>query len=1052
MIKKIFLLFILLIAFNVNNAQDAPVDYTPYIGLRLFAQGATPTADSLNRNMLDLDAAIYNKNLRIDTIKQALAAIYMTANTWTAPQIINNLSVGQFYSPTRNIIDSLIRCDSSSTFSKTLSGSTQRLILYNMVVGQTIRIELTATGSTQVIWVSTILWPNGATPTQTTGGTDVYYITKTSNTKYIGYYFQNYGTGITVTIPDAPTLNTPANTATGVALNPLLTWFPVNGATSYNFQLDDSVSFTAVKLYNVTGLTQTQYQIPAGLLVNTTYYWRVYAVNSAGTSVASSIRSFTTLNTPSAPSIVYYDVPAQWQLYARDSQDSAVVPIVGQLQTSSYDTIYVEMYRSNVLKKRLAQKLNYGGGSTANFSFNPKIKAELNEYKFLVYAKYSSTSVLAKTIDSVVAGDGYIIMGQSNAQASSTSETYSNEYCRTFGVQTASENSNNYSAGDTLWAKSSANYTYTGGLTANKTVNVGVWGMEIQRLIKENDSIPTCVINGSKHSTSILAHLRNDTNQTDFTTYYGKTLYRAQKSHLAASIKGLFWYQGELNIDTSYSSYASRFASLYADWKDNYPALTKIYVFQIRPLGCYTGANFGMELREIQRNFMETYSDVQVISTAGVPGYGAGGASQNCHYEVTGYQWMAAMIYRNMAPFYNNSDTINCRPPNIRRAFFTSGKDSIRIVFDNSQPVAFPADSLGLSIQDYFYLNGVPGYTSGIDTGAWVNDTLILKLTGASNASRISYIPPTYTSNGTTIYTGPWIRNNKGIGALTFNKVLIYEYESVALFTRMPTIDTYNYYKTPLPIPRTVLMDSLIKKYKSHGVWSKWDVLYILANRDTGMANLNWVSGKADSFRCIPNNGIVFNVDRGYTGDSVSMYLNTQFRPSVSGVKFTATNGSVAIMNHTNYYRNWGSTYDKLSWKLFGTWSSGNSFFDMVAHSSYSGFPDRLWCNINDGNGTWATNFNAIGFYIITRGGSATTDLTIYKDWNTGSKTGPTFSNTGTASDKPVYIFAINLNGTADQFAPVRQSIFAIGEHLLDADAINFTADTKWYLTYVGAM
>lgn len=101
------------------------------------------------------------------------------------------------------------------------------------------------------------------------------------------------GGGSTVTVPSAPTLASPSNNATGIALNPTLSWNASSGATTYSVQVSTNSSFTNL-IANQTGITSTSFSL-SGLVNSLLYYWRVNATNSAGTSGWSSTYSFTTL-------------------------------------------------------------------------------------------------------------------------------------------------------------------------------------------------------------------------------------------------------------------------------------------------------------------------------------------------------------------------------------------------------------------------------------------------------------------------------------------------------------------------------------------------------------------------------------------------------------------------------------------------------------------------------------------------------------------------------------------------------------------------------------
>ncbi|MBU7033977.1 MAG: carboxypeptidase regulatory-like domain-containing protein, partial [Theionarchaea archaeon] len=95
------------------------------------------------------------------------------------------------------------------------------------------------------------------------------------------------------TVPNAPTLVAPSNGATDVSCTPTLDWNDSGGATSYTVQISTSSAFGST-LVNETVSVST-YTVPNGTLSGqTTYYWRVNASNSAGTSSWSSVWNFTT--------------------------------------------------------------------------------------------------------------------------------------------------------------------------------------------------------------------------------------------------------------------------------------------------------------------------------------------------------------------------------------------------------------------------------------------------------------------------------------------------------------------------------------------------------------------------------------------------------------------------------------------------------------------------------------------------------------------------------------------------------------------------------------
>jgi len=106
----------------------------------------------------------------------------------------------------------------------------------------------------------------------------------------------------TVTAPGVPTLVLPTNGATGQATTLSLSWNSSSGAASYTLQVSTNNTFTSF-IYNQSGLTSTSQQV-SGLNNSTTYYWRVNATNTQGTSGWSSVWSFTIGKIPGVPTLI----------------------------------------------------------------------------------------------------------------------------------------------------------------------------------------------------------------------------------------------------------------------------------------------------------------------------------------------------------------------------------------------------------------------------------------------------------------------------------------------------------------------------------------------------------------------------------------------------------------------------------------------------------------------------------------------------------------------------------------------------------------------------
>ncbi len=112
--------------------------------------------------------------------------------------------------------------------------------------------------------------------------------------------------GVYTAIPGVPVLVSPPNGATNVQLRPTFQWQAASQAASYQLQVDDDPNFGS-PVIDVT-VTGTSYTPSANLLSNTTYYWRVRAINACGQSSFSETWSFTTMaGTGNCPAPGYYE-------------------------------------------------------------------------------------------------------------------------------------------------------------------------------------------------------------------------------------------------------------------------------------------------------------------------------------------------------------------------------------------------------------------------------------------------------------------------------------------------------------------------------------------------------------------------------------------------------------------------------------------------------------------------------------------------------------------------------------------------------------------------
>ena len=450
--------------------------------------------------------------------------------------------------------------------------------------------------------------------------------------------------------------------------------------------------------------------------------------------------------------VSYTEFPKSKQLFPRNASDSAEVKLSGLVTQQGVQAAIYKLFRNGNLIDSCLASLTYQN-SVAAFNRSFMIKAEKAEYKIHFSLYDGSVENCVLVVDSLVAGDVFIVNGQSNGSAPNQGPggIANDEWIRTFGSSAFTEVD---CAKDTLWGLGL-------GTTTQSNFAIGVWSMKLAKLLSDSLQIPVCIINGSRFGSIISSHLPNAANHVDLKTIYGRLLFRAQKAGVTNNVKAFFWYHGESNGDTSYQFYSSRFNQLYNFWKSDFPGLNRLFVMQTRP-GCIVGANFQyhQQVREILRNLESQYSDITLMSTAGIPNF------DGCHFLSSGYNVLATQLYYQvLRDVYNQNVPPNIDPAKIVNASFVNSANTL-LALKMSQPVIWPGLYNGNNLKDYFYFD-TPGITV---LAGWISqDTVYLQLSASSLTNKVSYLPNIYYNGSTTlIFQGPWLLNNRGVGAFAF--------------------------------------------------------------------------------------------------------------------------------------------------------------------------------------------------------------------------------------------------------------------------------------------
>lgn len=438
--------------------------------------------------------------------------------------------------------------------------------------------------------------------------------------------------------------------------------------------------------------------------------------------------------------------PEEGQFYARNDKNEGTLYYNGTL-TEKADSVFLKLYADETLVKTETTKPN----ADQSYAMSVKLKPGLIKYRIEFGTIQSDKENVLEKVGDLVCGDAFIINGQSNALATDTREespAETNEWIRSYGRPSPKPNENE----GNLWCRP------VWKARQGEKAELGWWGMELAKRLVESQKMPVFILNAAKGGTRIDEHQRNSANPTDIETIYGRMLWRLERAKLTHGIRGILWHQGENDQGAAgptggygWEAYQSLFVEMAASWKQDFPNVSRYYVFQIWPNSCAMGGSEGAgdRLREKQRTLPQLFSNMSILSTLGVRPEGG------CHYPLAGWGEFARMMHPLLErDLYGKKPTTAISAPNLKSATFV-GKDTIALEFD--QPVVWND-----TLVTQFYLDGEKDQVAA---GSVSGNVLTLKLKEASTAKTITYLKEVAWKQDTLLM------GENGIAALTFCEV-----------------------------------------------------------------------------------------------------------------------------------------------------------------------------------------------------------------------------------------------------------------------------------------
>jgi hypothetical protein len=472
--------------------------------------------------------------------------------------------------------------------------------------------------------------------------------------------------------------------------------------------------------------------------------------STGGTATLHDILTWTYSVTPSTCDVDFTAFPEHLQLYPRNrTTNTAIVPIAGSELVGGFTEAVLRVYRDGVqVGNDQVRPLTYTNGK-APFSFMPTITAELFSYDVELLLRKASGEISVRRATNIVAGDVFIIQGQSNATAqmySGSANAYINQFVRTFGLESELPQVASSFASWAVANGDNGSFDAMGG--------VGQWGLVLGNLLVTQNNVPVAILNGGLGGQPIAFFQRNDANPTDPATNYGRSLSRVRAARLNSAVRSILYYQGESDFGNG-PQYEAGFNALRSDWLTDYSSVERLYVFQLRENG--GEPRFYVDLRNRQRLFADQFPNLSVLSTNGLDGH------IGLHFNfANGYQTIGINTARALErDIYGGQNFPNTDPPNPAYAVLArANQNIIRVPLRNkTDTVTFQPGAEA----DF----AVTGASVSVTSGTISNGVMELHLSGSA-AGATSLVYTGHSGDGGQTVTGKWVANANGIGLLAF--------------------------------------------------------------------------------------------------------------------------------------------------------------------------------------------------------------------------------------------------------------------------------------------
>ena len=451
--------------------------------------------------------------------------------------------------------------------------------------------------------------------------------------------------------------------------------------------------------------------------------------------------------------------PKNLQLYPRNkTTNQAKVEIKGILDsTSLYTHLVSNVYKNGLLWQTKSQPIAQNNPNNPRpFNLFHHIDADTVLYRFeLIGYQAATQNLLLAQADSVVAGDVFLVEGQSNASGLNYGNCPNANLCdkrylyvRSFG----------YRGDDTLQTRNRTQWSVAqNGNNWSGNGFIGSWAMFLANQINKQYAMPVAIVSGAMPGNPMNYFLPNAANPSDLNTNYGRLLYRCKQAKIDSNVSGLFNYQGE-NDCSQPNSYLMGLQTLKTAWQRDYHNLSQFFIFQMGNIAPIC-PDAGLEVRERQRLFANRNpNNVHLIGTT------ANGFLHidSIHYLMEGNKKLGQDAFYQLQKTIYGSNLSNLESPKPLVAYFLIPN---RLVLELENTLDRINIDNHLAVANDFVLEGT---TAAVQTIVLLGNNKIL-LECTQNA----YLASGLTYQGHAGNASGWVQNANKIGLVAFKALPI---------------------------------------------------------------------------------------------------------------------------------------------------------------------------------------------------------------------------------------------------------------------------------------